>query len=120
MSGAAWWCAAPVGRELVVARLVAAQFGFGGRVPWGAEVEYAYRAGYDSRGRVSVTHLVDERGLLRHADETGAGRFLVGCYKNATARCRFSWHDDISKPGLSAPETQIRRLKMNQAEYQGP
>ena len=33
----------------------------GGRVPWGAEVEYAYRAGYDSRGRVSVTHLV-ERG----------------------------------------------------------
>ena len=34
----------------------------GGRVPWGAEVEYAYRAGYDSRGRVSVTHVVDERG----------------------------------------------------------
>ena len=34
----------------------------GGRVPWGAEVEYAYRAGYDSKGRVSVTHLVDERG----------------------------------------------------------
>ena len=34
----------------------------GGRVPWGAEVEYAYRAGYDSRGRVSVTHVVDARG----------------------------------------------------------
>ena len=34
----------------------------GGRVPWGAEVEYAYRAGYDSRGQVSVPHLVDERG----------------------------------------------------------
>ena len=34
----------------------------GGRVPWGAEVEYAYRAGYDSRGRLSVTHLVDEKG----------------------------------------------------------
>ena len=34
----------------------------GGRVPWGAEVEYAYRAGYDSRGRVSVNHLVDEKG----------------------------------------------------------
>ena len=34
----------------------------GGRVPCGAEVEYAYRAGYDSRGRVSVTHVVDERG----------------------------------------------------------
>ena len=30
----------------------------GGRVPWGAEVEYAYRAGYDSRGRVSVTPVV--------------------------------------------------------------
>ena len=37
-------------------------FRVGGRIPWGAEVEYAYRAGYDSRGRVSVTHLVDERG----------------------------------------------------------
>ena len=34
----------------------------GGRVPWGAEVQYAYKAGYDSRGQVSVTHLVDERG----------------------------------------------------------
>ncbi len=33
----------------------------GGRVPWGADVEYAYRAGYDGRGRVSVTHVV-ERG----------------------------------------------------------
>ena len=34
----------------------------GGRVPWGAEVEFAYNSGYDSRGRVSVNHLVDERG----------------------------------------------------------
>ena len=34
----------------------------GGRVPWGAEVEFAYISGYDSRGRVSVNHLVDERG----------------------------------------------------------
>ena len=34
----------------------------GGWVPWGAEVEYAYRAGYDSRGRVSVPHVVDEGG----------------------------------------------------------
>ena len=33
----------------------------GGPVPRGAEVEYAYRAGYDGRGRVSVTHVV-ERG----------------------------------------------------------
>ncbi len=32
----------------------------GGRVPWGAEVEYAYRAGYDSRGRVSVTPVVTQ------------------------------------------------------------
>ena len=46
----------------------------GGRVPWGAEVEYAYRAGYDSRGRVSVTHLVDERGysVMLKQPETGA------------------------------------------------
>ncbi len=34
----------------------------GGRVPWGAEVEFAYTTGYDSRGRVSVNHIVDERG----------------------------------------------------------
>ncbi len=30
----------------------------GGRVPWGAEVEYAFRAGYDSTGKVSVEHVV--------------------------------------------------------------
>ena len=34
----------------------------GGRVPWGAEVQYAYTSGYDSHGRVSVNQLVDERG----------------------------------------------------------
>ena len=48
----------------------------GGRVPWGAEVEYAYRAGYDSRGRVSVTHLVDERGygrMLTQPEPDGVG-----------------------------------------------
>ena len=48
----------------------------GGRVPWGAEVEYAYRAGYDSRGRVSVTHVVDERGysvMLTKPEPDGAG-----------------------------------------------
>jgi len=33
----------------------------GGRVPWGAEVEYAFRTGYDGLGRVSVDHVV-ERG----------------------------------------------------------
>ena len=30
----------------------------GGRVPWGAKAEYAYRAGYDGRGKVSVDHVV--------------------------------------------------------------
>ena len=35
--------------------------GAGGRVPWGAKAEFAYRAGYDGTGRVSVTHVV-ERG----------------------------------------------------------
>ena len=34
----------------------------GSRVPWGAEVDYAYTTGYDSRGRVSVTQVVDDRG----------------------------------------------------------
>ena len=33
----------------------------GGRVPWGAKAEFAYRAGYDGMGRVSMTHVV-ERG----------------------------------------------------------
>lgn len=33
----------------------------GGRVPWGAKVEYAYRTGYDSRGRMFVDHVVDQR-----------------------------------------------------------
>ena len=33
----------------------------GGRMPWGAKAEFAYRAGYDGAGRVSVTHVV-ERG----------------------------------------------------------
>ena len=48
----------------------------GGRVPWGAEVEYAYRAGYDSRGQVSVTHLVDEQGygaMLTKPEPDGSG-----------------------------------------------
>ena len=30
----------------------------GGRVPWGAKAEFAYRAGYDGAGRLSVTHVV--------------------------------------------------------------
>ena len=34
----------------------------GGRVPWGAEVEFAYTSGYNRHGRVSVNYLVDERG----------------------------------------------------------
>ena len=34
----------------------------GGRVPWGAEVQFAYTTGYDRHGRVSVNHIVDERG----------------------------------------------------------
>ena len=46
---------------------------FGAHVPEGAKVDYAYRAGYDSRGRVSVTHVV-ERGycaLLRQSEGAG-------------------------------------------------
>ncbi|MDE2780289.1 MAG: helix-turn-helix domain-containing protein [Chloroflexota bacterium] len=47
----------------------------GGRVPWGAEVEFAYTSGYDRHGRVSVNHLVDERGcsaMLKQGDrDTG-------------------------------------------------
>ena len=46
----------------------------GGRVPWGAEVEFAYTTGYDSRGLLSVTHLVDERGygVMLNRREPGA------------------------------------------------
>ncbi len=43
----------------------------GGQVPWGAEVEYAYTSGYDSRGQLSVNHIVDERGygaMLKHPE----------------------------------------------------
>ena len=46
----------------------------GGRVPWGAEVEFAYTSGYDSRGRVSVNHTVDERGygvMLNRSETEG-------------------------------------------------
>ena len=46
----------------------------GGRVPWGAEVEFAYTSGYDSRGRLSVNHLVDERGygvMLKRQEQNG-------------------------------------------------
>ena len=46
----------------------------GGRVPWGAEVEFAYTTGYDSHGRVSVNHIVDERGcsvMLKRGDPDG-------------------------------------------------
>ena len=46
----------------------------GGRVPWGAKVEYAYRSGYDGRGRVSVTPVV-ERGysvMLTQPEPVGA------------------------------------------------
>ena len=48
----------------------------GGRVPWGAEVQFAYTAGYDSQGRVLVNHLVDERGcsaLLEKPHATNEG-----------------------------------------------
>ena len=31
----------------------------GGHVPWGADVEYAFRTGYDGLGRVSVEHVVE-------------------------------------------------------------
>ena len=46
----------------------------GGRVPWGAKAEFAYRAGYDGMGRVSVTHVV-ERGysaMLRQPETAAA------------------------------------------------
>ncbi len=46
----------------------------GGRVPWGAKAEYAFRAGYDGMGRVSVEHVV-ERGcsaMLRQPEAVAA------------------------------------------------
>ncbi len=46
----------------------------GGRVPWGTEVEYAYRAGYDNHGRVFVDHVVDERGYSVMLRRREAGR----------------------------------------------
>ena len=40
----------------------------------GAEIEYAYATGYDSYGRVSVHHIVDERGcsaMLKRPEPDG-------------------------------------------------
>ena len=45
----------------------------GGRVPWGAEVEFAYTTGYDSHGRISANHLVDERGCSAMLKQAGPG-----------------------------------------------
>ena len=48
----------------------------GGRVPWGAEVEFAYTTGYDGHGKVFVNHLVDERGcsaLLKRSEPEREG-----------------------------------------------
>ena len=47
----------------------------GGRVPWGAKAEYAYRAGVRRRGPV-VDDARPDAGLLRHAQAAGAGRRL--------------------------------------------
>ena len=47
----------------------------GGRVPWGAEVEFAYTTGYDGHGRTFVSHVVDERGrsvMLKRSEPDGA------------------------------------------------
>ena len=44
----------------------------GGRVRWGAEVEFAYTTGYDGHGRVSATCLVDERGCSAMLQLPGA------------------------------------------------
>ncbi len=46
----------------------------GGRVPWGAKAAYAFRAGYDGMGRVSVEHVI-ERGysaMLTQAEPVAA------------------------------------------------
>ena len=80
----------------------------GGRMPWGAEVEYAYRAGYDNRGQVSVTHLVDERGysvILTKPDPDGAGpgedRCLSGSGQGPRAR-------EKRQPPFSLPDMRHR------------
>ena len=45
----------------------------GGRVPWGAKAEFAYRAGYDGSGKVSVEHvLTPGYSVLLRQPEAGA------------------------------------------------
>ena len=46
----------------------------GGHVPWGAEVEYAYRTGYDGAGRVSMDPIVAPpvSALLRQPEAAAA------------------------------------------------
>ena len=45
----------------------------GGHVPWGAKAEFAYRAGYDGAGRLSVTHVMTPAySVLLAQPEAGA------------------------------------------------
>ena len=45
----------------------------GGHVPWGAKAEYAYRAGYDGAGRLSVEHVMTPSyAVLLKQPEAGA------------------------------------------------
>ena len=62
MSGAGWWCGVVVrGAGGLGHKVGGGTVRIGGRVPWGAKADFAYRAGYDGRARVSVTPVV-ERG----------------------------------------------------------
>ena len=55
-------------------RVMPAAVRVSGRVPWGAKAEFAYRAGYDGTGRVSVTHVVEKASGLEEAARGRAGQ----------------------------------------------
>ena len=72
MSGAAWWCAAPAGLGLAATSQAAASASADG-CP-GAPRSSTPTAPANSRGRVSVTHVVDERGysvMLAQPEQDG-------------------------------------------------
>ena len=74
----------------------------GGRVPWGAKAEYAYRAGYD--GAVTAVH--DPRpdaGLLRHAEAAGGGRRIAGHTHSSKRRGRCRNPDAAAVAASSSP-----------------
>ena len=77
-------------------------------MPWGAKAEYAYRAGYDGMGRVSVTHVV-ERGysaMLKQPEmvsRVSASRYHESRHLRAAAPA----HVRVNRPASRAAQPEL-------------